>query len=96
MPAAFGFRHNARRIKVLADDKPAGMPDEEPPAVRQMPLGIVIARILVVSGMGFAAAFAIFFLVGGLWLLGLVSIAATVAFLILMFAIERGAEGHAE
>src|SRR3989304_3694546 len=96
MPAALGFRHNARRIKVLADDKPAGMPDEEPPAVRQMPLGIVIARILVVSGMGFAAAFAIFFLVGGLWLLGLVSIAATVAFLILMFAIERGAEGKAE
>ena len=71
------------------------MPDEEPSAVRQMPLGIVIARILVVSGMAFAAAFAIFFLVGGLWLLGMVSIAATVVFLLLMFAIERGAQGHA-
>ena len=61
-----------------------------------MPLGIVIARILVVSGMAFAAAFAIFFLVGGLWLLGLISIAATLVFLVLMFAIERGAEGKAE
>ena len=61
-----------------------------------MPLGIVLARILIVSGLGFAAAFAIFFLVGGLWLFGLVSIAATAVFLLLMFAIERGAEGHAE
>lgn len=78
------------------DATPAGTPDDEPSAVRQMPLGIVIARILVVSGIGFAAAFAIFFLVGGLWLLGLVSIVATVIFLLLMFAIERGAEGHAE
>jgi hypothetical protein len=71
---------------------PPGATDDEPSAARQMPLGIVIARILTVSGMGFAAAFAIFFLVGGLWLLGLVSIAVTVVFLFLMFAIERGAE----
>jgi hypothetical protein len=78
------------------DTTPAGLPDEEPAAVRQMPLGIVIARILVVSGIGFAAAFAIFFLVGGIWLLALVSIVATVIFLVLMFAIERGAEGRAE
>jgi len=61
-----------------------------------MPLGIVVARILIVSGLAFAAAFAIFFLVGGLWLLGLASVAATALFLLLMFAIERGAEGHAE
>jgi Na+/serine symporter len=78
------------------DYTPAGTPDEESSAVRQMPIGIVIARILVVSGMSFAAAFAIFFLVGGLWLLALVSIAVTLVFLLLMFAIERGAEGHAE
>jgi hypothetical protein len=78
------------------DTTSAGLPDEEPAAVRQMPLGIVIARILVVSGIGFAAAFAIFFLVGGIWLLALVSIVATVIFLVLMFAIERGAEGRAE
>jgi len=75
---------------------PTEMADEEPSAVWQMPLGIVIARILVVSGMGFAAAFAIFFLVGGLWLLGLLSIAASAVFVILMLAIERGAEGSAE
>ena len=75
---------------------PPSIGDEEPAPVRQMPLGIVIARILVVSGMAFAAAFAIFFLVGGLWLLGLISIAATLVFLVLMFAIERGAEGKAE
>ena len=78
------------------DPTPVGLPDEEPPAIKQMPLGIVIARILVVSAMAFAAAFAIFVLVGGLWLLALVSMAATLVFLLLMFAIERGAEGHAE
>jgi len=82
--------------KVYEGESTPGVPDDEPAAVRQMPLGIVIARILVVSGMAFAAAFAIFFLVGGLWLLSLVSIAVTAVFLILMFAIERGAEGHAE
>lgn len=70
--------------------------DTEPDSVtvKQMPLGIVVARIIVVSGMSFAAAFAIFFLVGGLWLLGLLSLAATAVFLLLMFAIERGAESR--
>jgi len=81
---------------VQEQPSPPSISDEEPATVRQMPLGIVIARILVVSGMAFAAAFAIFFLVGGLWLLGLISIAATLVFLVLMFAIERGAEGKAE
>ena len=71
-----------------ADDE-AGVP------ARQMPLGIVIARIIIVSGMAFSAAFAIFFLVGALWLPALVSIAATGVFVVLMFAIERGAEGKA-
>ena len=80
----------------MQEDSAPGGPDEEPSPVRQMPIGIVIARILVVSGMAFAAAFAIFFLVGALWLLALVSIAATLVFLLLMFAIERGAEGHVE
>jgi hypothetical protein len=70
--------------------------DEAATPARQMPLGIVIARIIIVSGMGFSAAFAIFFLIGALWLLALVSIAATVVFLVLMFAIERGAEGKAD
>jgi len=75
-----------------ADSVPA---EDEAATVRQMPLGIVIARILIVSGMGFSAAFAIFFLVGALWLPTLVSIGATIVFVVLMFAIERGAEGKA-
>ena len=66
--------------------------EEEPlPPSRQMPLGIVVARILVVTGLGFAAALGIFFLVGGLWQIGLAAAAATLLFLVLMFAIERGA-----
>ena len=55
----------------------------------QIPLGIVVARILIVSGMGIAAALAIFFLIGGIWLPGAGAGAATAAFMFLMFAIER-------
>ena len=73
----------------------SGSYEDEAPSAPQMPLGIVIARILIVSGMGFSAAFAIFFLVGALWVPLLVSIAATIVFVVLMFAIERGAEGKA-
>ena len=76
-----------------AESAPAD--DEAAVPARQMPLGIVIARITIVSGMAFAAAFAIFFLVGALWVLALISIALTGVFLVLMFAIERGAEGKA-
>ena len=76
-----------------AESAPAD--DEAAVPARQMPLGIVIARIVIVSGMAFSAAFAIFFLVGVLWLPALVSIAATAVFVVLMFAIERGAEGKA-
>ena len=54
-------------------------------------MGMVVARILIVTGLGFAAALGIFFLVGGLWQLGLLALGATVVFLVLMFAIERGA-----
>jgi fatty acid desaturase len=60
--------------------------------VRQVPLGIVFARIIVVSGMGFAAALAIFFLIGAIWIPALVCVGITVAFLFLMFFIERGAD----
>ena len=78
------------------ESESAPVEDEAAAPARQMPLGIVIARIIIVSGMGFSAAFAIFFLIGALWLLALVSTAATVVFLVLMFAIERGAEGKAD
>ncbi len=66
--------------------------DEAPGPNREMLLRIVISRILVVSGMSFAAALAIFFLVGALWLPALAATGATAVFLVLMFAIERGAE----
>ena len=59
---------------------------------REIPLGIVIARILVVSGMGIAAALAIFFLVGAIWLMAIISLAVTVVFMALMFGIERLAQ----
>ncbi len=75
------------------DDAPAEGADGDTPAQpRQMPLSIVAARILVVSGMSFAAAFAIFFLVGALWIPSAIALGLTIFFLALMFAIERGAE----
>ncbi len=57
-----------------------------------MPLGIVIARIVVVSGMAVAAALAIFLLVGGLWEIGLLAVGVTAVFLLLMFAVEKLAD----
>jgi hypothetical protein len=66
--------------------------DDPPTPENEMPLRIVVSRITVVSGMSFAAALAIFFLVGALWLPALVASAVTTVFLILMFAIERTAE----
>ncbi len=58
----------------------------------EIPLGIVVARIFIVSGIGIAAALAIFFLIGAIWLVGIVAAAITVVFLFLMFAIERFVE----
>jgi hypothetical protein len=60
--------------------------------VRQVPLGIVFARIVVVSGMGFSAALGIFFLIGAIWFPALICTAVTLVFLFLMFFIERGAD----
>lgn len=76
------------------------MDDETPPeegaeavgTAATVPLAMVLGRIIVVSGMGFAAAFAIFFLVGGLWVPGLGSALAAGVFLALMFLIERGTD----
>ncbi len=78
----------------MTEEPARGVNPEEPPFVpdHPMPVGIVVARIVVVSGMGFSGAFAIFFLVGGIWLPALAAAGATVLFLFLMFAIERGAE----
>lgn len=67
-------------------------PEPSPGTEVEIPLGIVIARIIVVSGMGIAAAFAIFFLVGGIWTPALISAVATVVLLGGMFGIEKLAE----
>lgn len=61
--------------------------------IRQVPIGIIFARIIVVSGIGFSAALAIFFLIGAIWLPALAFVGVTLVFLFLMFFIERGAEG---
>ena len=63
--------------------------------VRQVPLGVVFARIVVVSGMGITGALAIFFLIGLIWWPALVSGGLTIVFLFLMFFIERGADAAA-
>jgi hypothetical protein len=60
--------------------------------VRQVPLGIVFARIAIVTSMSFSAALAIFLGVGGFWLEALACIGITVVFLFLMFFVERFAE----
>jgi hypothetical protein len=62
------------------------------PLVRQVPLGIIFARIVIVTCMSFAAALAIFLLVGGFWLTALACVGATIFFLFLMFFVERFAE----
>ena len=66
--------------------------DSTPAALPEMPLGIVIARIVIVSGMSFAAAISIFFLVGGIWEIAGAAAGVTILFLVLMFAVEKAAE----
>lgn len=59
-------------------EQPDAPADPEPNAASgdlEIPLGIVVARILIVSGMGVAAALGIFFLIGGIWLWGAVGMA---------------------
>jgi hypothetical protein len=76
-------------------EEPQNLPDDsDEPGVPgpQMPLGIVITRITVVTCMSFAGAAAIFFLVGALWLYALASLAATVVFVAAMFLVEKFAE----
>jgi hypothetical protein len=62
--------------------------------LRQVPIPIIFARIIVVSAMSFAAAGAIFFLIGAIWVPALACAGVTVLFLFLMFFIERGAESR--
>jgi hypothetical protein len=60
---------------------------------RKISLPLVLGRIIAVSGVGFASAFGLFLLVAGIWHIGLISLAATLFFIFMMFAIERGAAG---
>jgi hypothetical protein len=55
-----------------------------------VPLSLVIARILAVTGVGFCSAIGVFLLIGGVWHLGAGFLAATLLFIFLMFFIERG------
>lgn len=59
---------------------------------QKIALPVVVGRIVAVSGMGLAAAIAILAFVGGLWVAGLIAVAATALFIGMMFLIERGAE----
>jgi hypothetical protein len=66
--------------------------DEKPSPSRPVPIYVVIARIVIVSGMSFAAAAAIFFFLGGVWQVGLPALGLALVFLVLMFVVERSAE----
>jgi hypothetical protein len=76
------------------DDEEAFEHEVNVSLVRQVPLGLIFARIVVVSGMSFAAAGAIFCLIGAIWVPAAICAAITALFLFLMFFIERGAESR--
>ena len=80
--------------RIEIDDEEAFEHEVNVSLVRQVPLGIIFARIIVVSGMSFAAAGAIFCLIGGIWLPAAILAGLSVVFLFLMFLIERGAESR--
>jgi len=80
--------------RIEIDDEEAFDHEVQMALVRQVPLGLIFARIVVVSGMSFAAAGAIFCLIGAIWVPALVCAGVTVLFLFLMFFIERGAEAR--
>ena len=66
------------------------MEEPQPPS-QPVPLLIVVARILIVSGMSISGAAAVFFFVGGVWQVGLPAAGLTLLFLVLMFLVERAA-----
>ncbi len=72
-------------------ESPIGTEEAEEELPR-MPLGIVAARIFVVSSLSVAAAMGIFLLIGGFWEVGLAALAIASVFVLLMFVIERLAQ----
>jgi hypothetical protein len=69
-----------------------GVEDDAAPPQMEVPIGIVLARILIVTSMSFSAAVAIFCIVGALWLVAGVAALMTAFFLLLMFGVERFAD----
>jgi len=65
---------------------------EAPQSEVEIPLGVVIARIVIVSSMGISAALAIFFLIGGIWGPGVIALLVTAISLAMMFGVEKLAE----
>jgi uncharacterized RDD family membrane protein YckC len=67
------------------------MEEDPQQPLQSVPFYIIIARILIVSGMSFSAAAAVFFFVAGVWEVGLPALGVSLVFLILMFLVERAA-----
>jgi len=65
--------------------------EESPPPAQPVSIFVVVARILVVTGMSISGAIAIFFFVAGVWQVGLPALGLSVLFVALMFFIERAA-----
>ncbi len=64
---------------------------KSPPPAQPVSIFVVIARIVVVTGMSISGAIAIFFFVAGVWQVGLPALGLSVLFVALMFFIERAA-----
>jgi hypothetical protein len=65
--------------------------EESPPPSPRVPLFLVIARMVIISGMSLSGAAAVFFFVAGVWQVGLPALALALLFLALMFVVERAA-----
>lgn len=60
---------------------------------RKVPVSIVVGRILFVTGLSLALAIGFLFLLGGIWLWGVVALLCALPFLGLMFLVERAQPG---
>ncbi len=65
--------------------------EKSPPPAQPVSIFVVVARIVVVTGMSISGAIAIFFFVAGVWQVGLPALGLSVLFVALMFFIERAA-----
>lgn len=65
--------------------------EESPPPAQPVSIFVVVARIVVVTGMSISGAVAIFFFVAAVWQVGLPALGLALLFMVLMFFIERAA-----